>query len=181
MIKNLKKILAFFYDFEKFRGFIYYIINKPFYNQIGYPFILYPNTYIRNKKKISFGKDITIFFGALISPTELKTGDNIGFGVNCFVAGKVTLGNNVMIGPNTTIPGANHNFEKVDIPMNAQGNTIKGTTIEDDVWIGANSVVLDGITIGKGSIVAAGSVVTKNIEPYSIVCGVPAKLLRKRI
>jgi len=77
-----------------------------------------------------------------------------------------------MIGPNVSIPGANHNFDSIDVPMNMQGNTIKGTIIEDDVWIGANSVILDGIAIGKGSVIRAGSVVAKDVEPYSIVGGV---------
>ena len=77
-----------------------------------------------------------------------------------------------MIGPNVSIPGANHNFESINVPMNMQGNTIKGTIIEDDVWIGANSVILDGIAIGKGSVIGAGSVVAKDVEPYSIVGGV---------
>lgn len=77
-----------------------------------------------------------------------------------------------MIGPNVSIPGANHNFDSIDVPMNMQGNTIKGTIIEDDVWIGANSVILDGIAIGKGSVIGAGSVVAKDVEPYSIVGGV---------
>jgi len=177
MIKNSFKL--FFY-FERVRGYFHYMFYKVLYGKISLPFILYPNVFIRNKNKISMGRNITFFYGALISPLSLEIGNNSVIGVNCFLAGKVSIGENVMIGPNVSIPGSSHNFSKTDIPMIHQSDIVKGTCIEDDVWIGANSVILDGVTIGKGSIVAAGSVVTKNVLEYSIVAGVPAKLIRKR-
>ena len=76
---------------------------------------------------------------------------------------------------------ANHNFEDPNIPIRDQGMTTKGgIKIEDDVWIGTHVVILDGITIGKGSVISAGSIVTQDVEPYSIVAGVPAKIIRYR-
>lgn len=181
MKKSINKVISFFYDFEKFRGFIFLIFNKLFFKQIKYPFALYPNTYIRNKSKISFGENVTVAYGAFISPKiHLIVGNNVWLGNNCFIAGKVEIGNDVMIGPNVSIPGANHTFKETSIPMRNQGNSMVGTVIENDVWIGANVVILDGTTIGQGSIIAAGSIVTKSIEQYSIVAGVPAKIIKKR-
>jgi len=180
MQNKIKNLISFFYDGEKFRGFIYYIFNKTLFKKIKYPFMLYPNTYIKNKKKISFGKNVTVSFGALISPKELIVGNNVWIGINCFLCGKVKIGDDVMIGPNVSIPGAEHNFSRIDIPIRNQGNSVYGTIIENDVLIGANSVIIDGVRIGQGSIIAAGSVVTKDVEQYSIVAGVPAKLIKKR-
>ncbi len=73
-----------------------------------------------------------------------------------------------------------HNFENCDIPMRTQGLKNISVTIEDDVWIGSRVIILPGIKIGKGSIIGAGAVVTKDVPEYSIVGGVPAKLIRSR-
>lgn len=94
---------------------------------------------------------------------------------------KIVIGNYVMIAHNVMIIGGNHNISKTDIPMMLQGDGKQGDIIiKDDVWIGAGSIILTGVTIGKGSVVGAGSVVTKSIEPFSIVGGNPAKLIKKR-
>lgn len=91
------------------------------------------------------------------------------------------IGNYVMIAPNCVLLDRMHSFENLDIPMALQGGTGKiPPVLHDDVWLGQNVIVMPGIEIGKGAIVAAGSVVTKNVEPYSIVGGVPARLIRKR-
>jgi acetyltransferase-like isoleucine patch superfamily enzyme len=78
------------------------------------------------------------------------------------------------------IAAGNHNFSRIDVPIMDQGNTAKGIRIEDDVWIGANSVILDGVTIRHGAIVAAGTVVTNDVETFSVVAGVPAQKKRVR-
>ncbi len=86
-----------------------------------------------------------------------------------------------MIAPNVSILNSTHKYEQVDIPMIEQGEeTNLNPVIEDDVWIGRNVVIMPNIKIGKGSIIGSGAVVTKNVEPYSIVGGVPAKLIKKR-
>ena len=95
--------------------------------------------------------------------------------------GGVTIGNNVLIASNTTITAFQHNYIAKEILIKKQGNRFKGINIEDDVWIGAGVRILDGVNIKKGSIVGAGSVVTKDTEPYSVNIGVPARLIRKRI
>lgn len=94
----------------------------------------------------------------------------------------VFIGKNVMIAPNCMIAAGNHNMSRIDVPMMQAGNVSKGPiTIEDGVWIGANSVITDNVTIGHNSVVAAGSVVTKNVDPYSIVAGSPARIIKSRI
>lgn len=87
----------------------------------------------------------------------------------------------VLIAGHCLIIPANHNFSDLHTTINSQGINSKGIIIESNVWIGAGCKILDGVTIGYGSIVAAGSVVTKSIEPLSIVAGIPAKIIRKRI
>jgi len=86
-----------------------------------------------------------------------------------------------MVAPNCMIAGGNHNYSRIDKPMMFQGSNSKGIIIEDDVWIGANSSILDGVKIGKGAIIAAGSVVTKDVCAYDIVAGVPAKKINSRL
>lgn len=114
-------------------------------------------------------------------------GDNVFIGRNCSVTtsssgrSPIRIGNNVMLAERVQIIGGNHAFDRTNIPINQQGEGKQGAiTIEDDVWIGASAIVLTGVKIGKGSVVAAGSVVTKSVEPYFIVGGNPAKLIKKR-
>jgi acetyltransferase-like isoleucine patch superfamily enzyme len=141
---------------------------------------------------INIGDKVTIGTYALIRPTGkyggeiglgLTVGNNSNIGPFAYIgcSGMITIGNNVMISPRVSIYAENHNFSSVDMTMKEQGVTRENVIIEDDCWIAANSVVLAGVTIGKGSIIAAGSVVTKNIPPYSIAAGVPAKVIKSRI
>jgi len=118
---------------------------------------------------------------------NLGDGNNITIGNYCmineytYIQG-AKIGNYVMIAPNVSIYSNAHIFDDVNIPMAMQGKTEElPCIIEDNVWIGKNVVIMPGIIIGTGSIVGAGAIVTKNIEPYSIVGGVPAKLIKKRI
>jgi len=112
---------------------------------------------------------------------DVLLGDNSGIGSNCSIQGPTKIGKNVMMGPDVIILTSNHNFDRIDIPMIEQGfYPRKQVIIEDDVWIGARAIILPGVKIGKGSIIGAGAVVTKNIEEYSIVGGCPAKIIRKR-
>ena len=94
--------------------------------------------------------------------------------------GEIRIGNDVMIGPNVVLRGNNHRYERRDLPMRKQGHTPGKIVIEDDVWIGANVVVLPGVTIRKGAIIAAGAVVTRDVESYALVGGIPAKTLKIR-
>ncbi|MCT4542480.1 MAG: acyltransferase [Vallitalea sp.] len=119
-----------------------------------------------------------VFFG---SGTSIKIGANSGIGINARIQGPLTIGENVMMGPDVIIYTKNHEISRTDIPMNSQGVTQpKEVIIKDDVWIGARVIILPGVCIGKGSIIGAGAVVTKDVENYSIVGGIPAKKIRTR-
>ena len=97
-----------------------------------------------------------------------------------FGLGGLKIGNGVRIGPHTVVIPSNHNFDRIDIPIFKQGETMLGIIIEDDVWIGANCTICDGVVIGEGSVIGAGSVVTRNIPPFSVAVGSPAKVIKKR-
>ncbi|MEW6417030.1 MAG: DapH/DapD/GlmU-related protein [Nitrospirota bacterium] len=96
-------------------------------------------------------------------------------------SGGVFIGKYVMIGPNVVITSGGHRFDDISIPMRFQECYFERIVIEDDVWIGALSVILPGIQIGKGAVVGAGSVVTRDVEPFSIVAGNPARVLNDRM
>ena len=93
---------------------------------------------------------------------------------------KITIKDDVLIGPRVFIASFNHNLKKNNIPVRLQGDTGKPIVIGEDVWVGAHAIILAGVKIGKGAVIGAGSVVTKDVEPYAIVAGVPAKFIKFR-
>jgi acetyltransferase-like isoleucine patch superfamily enzyme len=95
--------------------------------------------------------------------------------------GEIYIGDNVIMGGRIVFHTLNHNFEKKDFLIKTQGISVKPIKIEDDCWIGSDTIILPGVTIGKGSVIGAGSVVTKDVAPYSVVVGNPAKMVKKRI
>jgi acetyltransferase-like isoleucine patch superfamily enzyme len=101
-------------------------------------------------------------------------------GISAPISLGLQIGDGVRIGAGVVIIPSNHVFADPDVPIYRQGNEGKGICIESDVWIGANCTVLDGVTIGQGSVIAAGAVVNKDVDPYSVVGGVPARLIKKR-
>ena len=84
------------------------------------------------------------------------------------------------MGSMVTIFSENHNYERLSLPIRKQGESRKGIIIEDDCWIGAGSTILNGVTVGQGSVIAARLVVTKDVESFSVVAGVPAQLIKRR-
>lgn len=119
-----------------------------------------------------------VFFG---SGKDIEIGDYSGLGINCRVSGPLKIGKYLMMGPEVMIYTSNHQFKSVDTPMVFQGDTPKKPVIiEDDVWIGARSIILPGITIHTGAVIAAGAVVTKDVPAYAVVGGNPAKVLKFR-
>ena len=95
--------------------------------------------------------------------------------------GGVTIGDRVYTSPFTQIIAVNHVFDDPTRPFVEQGITAKGIVIEDDVWIGASAIITDGVRLGKGSVIAAGAVVTADVLPHTVVAGVPAKIIREII
>ncbi|KGL60301.1 DapH/DapD/GlmU-related protein [Polaribacter sp. Hel1_33_49] len=144
-----------------------------------------------SKSGVVIGDNFSILRNSIIECTGVISelgegiviGNNVGIAQNCFiqVRGRVIIGNNVIFGPNVSIFSENHNFEDISIPIKNQGTTRMGVIIEDDVWLGSGSKVLDGVKIGHGSIIAAGAIVNHNVPPFSIVGGIPGKVLKYRM
>ncbi len=109
---------------------------------------------------------------------DVLIGDRTRIGLGCVVIGPVTVGNDVMFAQNIVVSGLNHGYQDLSLPPSLQPVDTKPIYIGDEVWIGANSVITAGVNIGKHSVVAAGSVVTKSVPPYSVVAGNPAKVLK---
>lgn len=126
--------------------------------------------------------DITLYFTKPFDISkDLKTGKFCYMGPGCWICPNVTFGNYVMFGPDVSILGGDHitNHPGVPIIFSGRPDTPK-TVIEDDVWVGYRSQIMAGVRIGKGAIVAAGSIVTKDVEPFTIVGGVPATFIKDR-
>lgn len=126
------------------------------------------------------GKNINIEKGAYYT-RSCSIGDNSGIGINAYIGGTVKIGSDVMMGPEVKMYTVNHRYDKIDIPMNQQGTTEEEPIIiGNDIWIGTRATILPGVHIGDHSIIAAGSVVTKDVPEYAIVGGVPAKVIKWR-
>ena len=112
----------------------------------------------------------------------LEVRENTYIGPRCTLGagGGITIGSNVTIGAAVDILAENHQFADADVLINEQGVTRKGIAIEDDVWIGNRVIVLDGVRVGQGAVLGAGAVVTKDVPPYTVVVGNPARVVGKR-
>lgn len=110
---------------------------------------------------------------------DIEIGNNTMITSRGMILGPVLIGNNVVLGIGSQILGLTHDYEDIEKPIKDQGVSGTKVIIEDDVWIGGNCVIIQGIEIGKHSLVAAGSVVTKDVEPYTIVAGNPARPIKK--
>lgn len=126
------------------------------------------------------GKNVNIEKGALFS-SKTSLGDYSGIGINARINGECQIGNYVMMGTDVVVITRNHSFGRTDVPMMHQGfGEERPVVIGSDVWIGDRVIILPGVHIGDGSILAAGAVVTHDVPPYAIVAGVPAKVIKMR-
>jgi acetyltransferase-like isoleucine patch superfamily enzyme len=127
------------------------------------------------------GRNVKLANGCDLTYSNLHVGNDVYLGPFTYVISPfahVYIGNHVMFGPNVMIISSDHKFDVVGKNMRdvaEESGSDKDVIIEDDVWIGANTIILKGVTIGKGSVIGAGSIVTKNIEPYTIYVGAPNK------
>ncbi len=141
------------------RSFVYRFLFK----KLGSSCLIYSGVYLTHTYGISIGSGGSITSGAALDGR-----------------GGITIGDFVLIGPHVYVSSSNHSFKKISIPIAEQGHNMKPVVIKDDVWIGANATILGGVTIGKGSVIGAGAVVTKDVPSYSIMGGVPARKIGSR-
>jgi acetyltransferase-like isoleucine patch superfamily enzyme len=110
---------------------------------------------------------------------DVIIGNHTRIGLHNTIIGPVTIGSHVNLAQGITITALNHNFDDSEKRIDQQGISTKEVVLEDDIWVGANAVILPGVTIGKHAVVAAGAIVTKDVPPHSLVAGVPAKVIRQ--
>lgn len=150
--------------------FAYQVINMASdrrHMTVGKHTNIHPTTIIRYGQNVKIGDNCLINHNNLLQP---------GKGPN----GSITIGNYVHTGVNVMFMAFNHGFYTTEIPTKEQDYMDAPIVVEDDVWIGAGSIILAGVTIGKGAIIGAGAVVNKDVPPYAIVGGVPAKVIKYR-
>ena len=138
------------------------IMLKKIFNSCGSPVNVRPNIKFVSGKNIDLGEYSVIGERSFLQDV-----------------GKIVIKDNVLMGPECMIFTSNHLYER-DKLVRKQGNITKNVVIEDDVWIGARTIILPGVTVGKGAILAAGSVITKDVLPYTVVGGNPAKFIKER-
>ncbi|MHB0755070.1 acyltransferase [Polaribacter sp. M15] len=164
------------------RLWIKWFVN-PFYHKKGKGAIVRPRTRmdVVPWNKFELGEDSTIEdFSAINNGVgNVIIGDRTKIGLSNTIIGPVIIGNDIRLAQNITLSGLNHNYEDISVPIHVQGVSTSPIVIEDNSWIGANVVVVAGVTIGKHCIVAAGSIVTKDIPPYSVAVGNPARVLKQ--
>jgi carbonic anhydrase/acetyltransferase-like protein (isoleucine patch superfamily) len=139
---------------------------------------------------IALGHAVTIARGATLTCTGVLAAPGVGIrignrsavGAGSMLSGQggIRIGDDVILGPGVRIFSENHDFDALDRPIRAQGQTRAAVTIEDDCWVGAGATILAGVTIGTGSVIAAGAVVTRDVPALSVVAGVPARVIRSR-
>ncbi len=172
-IKYFSEILMAFFTLAFFKHFFklvpYYIINYVIgYSkaEIGNQTKLHPTVILRQGERIKIGKNCLLNHNNVLQAGKFK--------------GKIVIGNYVQTGANVMMFAFNHGTELIDKPMIDQDYLDGDIIIEDDVWIGAGSIILPGVTISKGAVIAANAVVNKNIPENAIAGGVPAKILKYR-
>jgi len=185
------------------------IFYRHFFEKLGRGVVIGRNVTIRHPHKITVGDNVVVDEGSVLDAkgpesTRIRIGDNVvlsrnsvlsckggsisvgestNFAIGCIVhaAGDVILGKYCLLAAGCYLVGVgNHGFERTDIPMMIQESKSVGITIEDDVWLGAKVVVLDGVHIEQGSIIGACSMVNKPIPPFTVAVGIPARAIKSR-
>lgn len=155
----------------------------PFYIKKGAGSVIYSSVRmdIVPFRKFSIGRSSVIESFSVLNNMvgDVQIGDYSRVGIGNTIIGPVTIGSNVMLAQNVVVSGMDHKYEDIDVPVSLQGVTSSPVVICDDSWIGANVVITKGLRIGKHAIVAAGSVVTRDVEDYCVVAGVPAKVIKR--
>lgn len=167
-------------------------IEHAYMIRTGPSLILEDGVYINalSRDGITLGRNVTIARGAVLTCTGviarcgegLTIGDRSAVGASSFLAGQggIRIGDDVIMGPGVRIFSENHSYDDPTRTIREQGESRAPVTIENDCWIGAGATILAGVVIGRGSVIAAGAVVTKSVPAFSVVGGVPAKLIASR-
>lgn len=158
------KIFVFFRRMEGKKGILVrYILLKSIAPRCGENVSIHSNVY-------------------LLSPNKISIGDNVSIHPMCYIdaTGEIEIGSDVSIAHGATILSSTHNYSSVDVPIKNQGITLKKTMICNDIWIGAKATILYGVLINDGAIIAANSVVRRNVDRNRIVGGIPATNLKLR-
>lgn len=166
LVVSYEFLMLFILSLPRYRIFIY--IKQLFLRLMG----------------AKFGKGVVIYPGVWISPgRNLIVGDDVDLAKDVIIttSGGVYIGDRTLIGYRSQIISSNHSIPPVGQPFPVSGDSHAPVFISNDVWIGANCVITPGVTIGEGAVVAAGSVVTKDVLSNAIVGGVPAKLIKMRL
>ena len=147
--------------------------------------VVHPSASVQISRGIEFGRKTTVhrYSRIIIGNGRLVMGSECNiqsFTILAMGDAHMQIGNHVRIGPNCNLLAADHEFTDRDTPIIRQRMVSKGLRIEDNVWIGANCVVLPGLTVGTGSVVGAGSIVTKDVPEFAVVVGNPARVIRHR-
>ena len=194
---NNEKVRAKFKDNPKLKKFLDWVIMNqvetrprwfirllaPLYQHRGKNSVIHRSARMDTPpyRKFSLGDYSVVESFACINNAvgDVIIGNHTRIGLHNTIIGPVEIGNNVNLAQGITVTALNHNFSDSNKRIDEQGVSTKTVTIEDDVWIGANAVVLPGVKIGNHCVVAAGAVVTKDVPPHSLVAGVPAKVIKQ--
>ena len=152
------------------------------FNSVGENVSFDESCEVLSPDKVSIGSNVEFCRGVYLSPcgTQIDIGSHTHFAPYCALYGPLTIGTHCAIAAHVVFASVGHGYSRTDVPMVEQPVTKSEIVLENDVWIGANAVVIGGVTIGEGSIVGAGAVVTKDVPPYSVVGGTPARIIRNR-
>lgn len=164
------------------RKWVSWFVN-PWYHKKGRHAVIRKNTRMDvmpfNRFEIGDYSTIEDFCTINNGVGDVIIGKETRIGMGNVIIGPVTVGNCVMFAQNIVLSGLNHSYEDVSLPVSKQKETTALITVEDECWIGANAVITAGVTLGKHCVIAAGAVVTKNIPPYSVAVGNPARVIRQ--
>ena len=144
--------------------------------------VLMKSAVLEGDGQLIAGDQCTIMDSKVIcyAPCCVRLGNNVSIRhnciIDCYAAGMIELGNDVIFGPNVYITNHNHGIKKDEL-IRKQAYTAKNTTVGNDVWVGANVSILAGVRIGDGAVIGAGAVVTKDVPPFAVAGGVPAKVI----
>jgi galactoside O-acetyltransferase len=184
ILKIIREFILFFPG--SFGIFLRSLILKQIIKKSGSDISLGIGIIITGGENIEIGNSVNIsrFSGLHSQNGSIKMGSNISLNTNVVIGasdgGEVIIGDHAMIGPNVVLRASDHNFADRLLPIMKQGHSGGRIVIGEDVWIGANATITRNVSIGSHSVIGAGSVVTKDVAPYSIVGGVPSKLIKYR-